>query len=347
VNAVRAIARARLAHGVRGSLLALIGLLLSAPVRAEQDAPPVADPSLEARVVLHPGATELGRVVTYRAGLSATARGYVRLLPVHTEGAFSWGTPRVYLRGPGKRTLERDPYTRHRFPDLDTMGIEVPLQVFALGQTEVPGLALEIDQGQGQRIVQLPPVTVFIAPVLTAADSAADFRGLHGPLSAPWWERVPWLWVGLAALLGLAITAWRFARRRRRPVAAPVAPAPIVMRGDPLAEALAALAELRALGLPEQGRFAEHAFRLGQILRRYLEVIVGVVQPGDTTPELVHHLEDAGVEPEEVAPLSRLLRSWDQVKFAREPYTLDEAQRAERAVETHLRRAGPASQRVA
>ncbi|MGH7730201.1 MAG: hypothetical protein ACRENJ_03025, partial [Candidatus Eiseniibacteriota bacterium] len=107
---------------------------------------------------------------------------------------------------------------------------------------------------------------------------------------------------------------------------------------DPRAEALAALAELRALHLPEEERFAEHAFRLGRILRRFLEATTGVTRPGDTTPELVGHLREAGLEPDDLMRLSGLLRIWDRIKFARAPFTLDEAIRAERAIETFLRR---------
>lgn len=217
------------------------------------------------------------------------------------------------------------------------MGIEVPLQAFALGQLSVPGLRFEIDDGRGPRIYRLPTVTLTVVPVLSAADSSADFRAVHGPLAAPWWERVPWTWV-ILGLLGVtaivALVVWR-RWRRRAPAAAPLS-APEAR--DPRLEALAALAALRGLNLPEHGRFAEHAFRLGQILRRYLEVVTRTTRPGDTTPELVAHLRQAGLEPDDLARLSGLLRAWDQVKFAREPFTLDEAIRAERATEAFLRR---------
>jgi hypothetical protein len=124
------------------------------------------------------------------------------------------------------------------------------------------------------------------------------------------------------------------------PEAPPAAP-------DPLAEALAALAALRAMHLPEHGRFAEHAFRLGQILRRYLEAVTAVTRPGDTSPELVAHLREAGLEADDLARLAGLLRVWDRIKFAREPFTLDEAIRAERASEAFLRRPAVLAERVA
>jgi hypothetical protein len=184
-----------------------------------------------------------------------------------------------------------------------------------------------------------------VVPVLTAADSNADFRAVHGPLAAPWWERVPWAWVILGVLAAVAIVALVVWRRRRRARAS--APSAGPEARDPLAEALAALASLRGLSLPEHGRFAEHAFRLGQILRRYLEAVIRTTHPGDTTPELVAHLRLAGLESDDLARLSGLLRAWDQVKFAREPFTFEEAIRAERATEAFLRRPSAIIEKVA
>jgi hypothetical protein len=297
------------------------------------------------RVGVRPALVELGQRVSYRAGLTEGGEGTIRLLPPEAGGVFSWGTPRIYTRQGWRRRSEPQPFARHPIQTLDTMGIEVPLQAFALGQLSVPGLRVEIDDGRGPRIVQLPTVTVTVVPVLTAADSNADFRAVHGPLAAPWWERVPWTWVILGLLVIAAIVAlvvWR--RRHRAAAAAPVAG---LESRDPLAEALAALASLRGLSLPEHGRFAEHAFRLGQILRRYLEAVIRTTRPGDTTPELVAHLRQAGLESDDLTRLSGLLRAWDQVKFAREPFTFEDAIRTERATEAFLRRPAASVEKVA
>ena len=96
--------------------------------------------------------------------------------------------------------------------------------------------------------------------------------------------------------------------------AAPRSAAPVITPLEPAHAALAALAELRALDLPAHQRFAEHAFRLGQILRRYLEAPWPMTRPGDTTPELVRHLEAEGLSSEDVRRLAGLLRVWDRVK---------------------------------
>ena len=301
---------------------------------------------IRASAGLQPPVAELGQRVLYRGWVRAEGPAWGRWLPPDSGAAFTWGAPVVSAAvtwgDPTGKRFERlkrkrlDPTARHNI-SAGALFVEIPLQAFALGRLSVPGLRIAIDDGRGPRVYRLPVTTLTVVPMLTAADSNADFRAVHGPLAAPWWERVPWTWVilGLFAVsLGVALLVWW--RRRRR--GSPAASVPIPAARDPLAEALAALAALRALHLPEHGRFAEHAFRLGQILRRYLESVIGTTRPGDTTPELVAHLRQAGLEPEDLTRFSGLLRAWDQVKFAREPFSLDEAIRAERATEAFVRR---------
>jgi hypothetical protein len=306
------------------------------------------------RATVSPAVTELGRRVVYKAWLHAERPASARWLPPDSGAAFTWGTPRASATAtwgvPTGMEFEKlrrkklDIAARHDIAGR-TLLLEIPLQAFALGRLTVPGVQVEIDDGRGPRVYRLPVVTLDVLPVLTAADSNADYRALHGPLAAPWWERVPWTWVVLGLLvLAAAIVIIRAWRRRR--VATPAA-VPAAAALDPRAEALAALADLQALRLPEHARFAEHAFRLGQILRRFLEATTGATQPGDTTPELVLHLQEAGLEPDDLARLSGLLRVWDRVKFAREPFTLDEAIRAERAIEMFLRRPPAPAEKVA
>jgi hypothetical protein len=286
---------------------------------------------------------ELGQRVTSRGWvLSQGTPVTARWMPPEASQALTWGMPTV--RRGKTRGREQHPAIPQKMTRGETLSVEIPLQAFALGKLTVPGLAVEIDDGGGPRLYRLPVVTLDVIPVLTAADSNADYRRLHAPIAAPWWERVPWRWVVLGLLALATVIALIRLWRRRRPVPAA---APAALPIDPRAEALAALAALRALNLPEHGRFAEHAFRLGQILRRYLEAVTGVARPGDTTPELILHLKTAGLTGDDQSRLSGLLRAWDRVKFAREPYTLDEAVRSERAVETFVRRPAGPVERVA
>jgi hypothetical protein len=176
-----------------------------------------------------------------------------------------------------------------------------------------------------------------VAPVVSASDTSARLRGLRGPLAAPWWERVPWRIVLLVAAALAVLATTLFALSRRRPV--PVAPAPVVAR-DPATQALAELDALRRLGLPARTRFAEHAFQLGRIVRRFLEATAGTPLPGDTTPEFVGHLEAAQLSGDDLKRIDTLMRFWDRVKFARAEESADEALRAEQSVESLVRRLG-------
>ena len=182
---------------------------------------------------------------------------------------------------------------------------------------------------------RLPATTLTVLPMISPADSQATLRPVRGPLAAPWWERVPWLWVIGGLLLILAVVLLVRRLRRKRPAGA-AEPAPA---RSPSEIALAALAELRQERLPEQAKMSEHAFRLGQILRRYLEATTRTTMPGHTTPELVRSLGEAGLTAEDRQRLTGLLRVWDRVKFARAPLTIEEAVKSEQAVESFVRRA--------
>jgi Domain of unknown function (DUF4381) len=304
--------------------------------------------SIQARVTLSPNIAKIGERVTYRAQVIAYMK--VEWLPPEPDSLFTWGVPRSgfsLAKPPTPRYGRKAAGTPPGQPNYlrpDTSWIEIPLQAFGPGILPVPGLRFHaawsgtFAPGSNGPFQRVPMTNLIVVNVLTAADSAKGLRDVHGPLGAPWWERVPWRWVlgGLAVLALVIVIVWLARRRKPAPV---VRAAPV--RRDPMAEALAELRALRALHLPENGRFSEHAFRLGQILRRYLEATVTLARPGDTTPELVTHLRSAGLATEDLQRLTALLRVWDRVKFAREPFTVDEAVRSEGAVEAHVRAREP------
>jgi hypothetical protein len=164
-------------------------------------------------------------------------------------------------------------------------------------------------------------------------------------LGAPWWERISWTLVAIAVLALAAIFALvRYLRRRKRvPAAAPAVVRALAPRLDPAAEALKALAALRAQRLPEAGLYGEHALALTSILRRFLEATVGATMPGDTSAELLAHLRGSRLSAADLQRLEGLLGFWDRVKFARAPMGADEAHRCEDAVEGFVRQSAPAS----
>jgi hypothetical protein len=314
-----AVTPARRRDRPRARVVALAGLLLGlAGASALADPMPV-----RLRASVAPGAVLLGERVTYRGQVAypVGSRPY-QWLPPEPDPDLTWGSP--------------VPRLARSAAGWDTLYVEVPLQVFRLGAVAIPGLRFRSGE-PGRPLHRLPNVTLFIRPVLTAADSNADLRPPRGPLAAPWWERVPWRWVvlGVGVLAGLvALVVW-LRRRKRRP-----APAQAPLRLDPAVAALAELEALRKRRLPAQGLFAEHAFQLTRILRCYLEAVVRTPRPGHTSAELVAVLERAGLGAADVERIAVLLRGWDRVKFARAAWTPEDCIQAEGAVEALIRQVG-------
>jgi hypothetical protein len=288
------------------------------------------------RVQLSPSSARIGQALTYRGSVLVERGTKVRFEPPQSGGAFTWS--RVHAGRTRKGWLSQFS------PGPDSVWFEARLQVFEAGRVTVQGPVVQLSQlPQTTRpgSVRLPTVRVTILPTLTVADSGSELRALHGPLRAPWWERIGWIPI-LVGLLLLGLLVWAVRRMRRRkpvpvvvPSASPVAPRP---RLDPAAEALRALAALRARALPQAGRFSEHAFELTGILRRFLEVTVTTPRPGDTSGELLERLRHARMPEDDYERLEGLLTLWDRVKFARAPLTEPEAARCEEAVESFVRR---------
>ncbi len=296
-----------------------------------------ARPPYPMRVTVAPSPARLGQRLAYRASIIVEPGTRVRMDRPQQGGDLSWGAPRT-----GRTSVTSVRLGQGRYAVAgDSVWLEAPLQVFATGTVAVPGLAVEVrwDGGERPAVTRMPTAHLVVLPTLTAADSNARLRSLHGPLRAPWWERVPWRWVAAVALLVIVavIVLIRLLRPKRIVAPPPVAVRPPPVR-DPGTEALAELARLRALRLPEAGRFADHAFELSRILHRYLEAVVGTPRPGDTSGELVERLRQSRLPGEDVNRLEGLLGLWDRVKFARAPLGVDEAVRCESAVESLVRR---------
>jgi hypothetical protein len=292
------------------------------------------------RVTVTPDNGRLGQPLTYRGAVLVPRDVPVRFEPPRSGGAFTWSRVRAGRVHSG--------WLREVRGQQDSVWIEARLQVFEVGRHGVPGPAVQL--GSTPRSARptrgrLPTVSVTILPTVTPADSAAGLRALHGPIGAPWWERVPW--APILLVLGFLAAIAEFVRRLRRgrpaPVRKPVAaPAPVRARMDPAAEALRALATLRGRDLPAAGRFAEHAFDLTAILRRFLEATVATPRPGDTSDELLERLKAARMPEDDFDRLQGLLAVWDRVKFARAPLSEREAVRCEEAVESYVRRVASA-----
>jgi hypothetical protein len=315
-----------------GRAILLAGLLAwAAPVSAQDLNATLQFP---ARASVLPGKVRVGEPVLYRGTVLVPPGVRVQWLLPDTGGVFTWG-PLTAARSADTR-VRLNPARAH-----DTLRVAAQLQIFSLGLVSVPGLAFR-SIGPSGGVHRLPVVRVLVMPTVAKPDSA-DLRPVRA-LDAPWWERIPWRFVllglVLVAAVVMAVRAWR---RRRATV--PAAPPQVL---DPAARALAELAALRARHLPEHTQFAEHAYHLTRIVRRFLEAIESMPRPGDTTPELVEHLAAGRLGREDVDRLAGLLQAWDRVKFARAGSSVEEAQRSEQGVEAFIRRrSAPAEQKVA
>ena len=272
-----------------------------------------------------PGTAQLGARVRY-VGRVVFAHGTARpkwLMPPEASSDLSWGAPVTRLAPSRGGTLGQD-----------TLTIEMPLQAFKPGLVLIPGLRFQDADPAHPGVHRLPMANLTIVAVLSAADSNADLKPPRGPLAAPWYERVPWRIVlgALLALLVIGLIVWRLLTRKQ--VVAVVTPSVV----DPAARALEALAVLRALHLPAQGKFDEHAFQLSRILRRYLEAVTSAPRPGHTTPELVAALRSSPLGLDDIARLKARLDDWDRIKFARAQAGLEDAVSSEDAVEALVRR---------
>jgi hypothetical protein len=324
---------------------ALALVLVTSPAHAQDSQAP--DPTRHARATLEPGVARLGERVLYRGEVVARSGESIQFMPPEPDSVFTWGTPRVGRRASASPGQKRPPGPSR---GLDTLWIEIPLQVFEIGVHTIPGVRVVQRASPSDPpalLMRLPDVRLPVIPVMTAADSNSKLREVHGPLAAPWWERVPWLWVILGLLIAAAIVWLVRKLRKRKPVAVPAPVAKPAARRDPVAEALGDLRALKARRLPEAGEFSEHAFVLGRILRRYLEATVAITRPGDTTPELIEHLKLSSLADGEVQRLSGLLRVWDRIKFARDPFTAEEAHRAEDSVEAFIQASSAPKREVA
>lgn len=338
--------------------MAVFALLLAAPAAAQDRAPMPTD-SLPAalqggspaafgndsrgrdqqrmRVRLSPSSGRIGQALTYRGSVLTWRGGKVRFVPPKSDATTTWSQVRA-----GRVTPN---WWRATTNNMDSVWFEARLQVFETGTFDMRGPEIQMDRLLGQRMQssaeRLPTVRVTILPTLTPADSNAELRGLHGPLRAPWWERIGWapIVVGLVLLAAAILIVRRLRRKKPVPVAPPaMTPAPVRARLDPVAEALRALGALRTRELPQAGRFREHAFELTAILRRFLEATVTTPRPGDTSGELLERLRATRMPEDDYERLEGLLSLWDRVKFARAPLTEAEATRCEEAVESFVRR---------
>jgi hypothetical protein len=182
-----------------------------------------------------------------------------------------------------------------------------PVILWRPGQTALPIVPMILRTGATERTMQVQLPTINVVSVLPA-----DTTGIEAKPPKDVWgaNRVWWPWILAAVLLLLAIAAliWWYRRRRKTQVVVPEIPFI-----DPRERALEQLREVRAAQLVAHGNFKQHYVRLSEVLRVYAMSVESDWSTDLTTEELAPRLKRRP----DSAPLLKLLRSADSVKFAR------------------------------
>lgn len=181
---------------------------------------------------------------------------------------------------------------------------------------EVPVQVVSGDEAVRTLSASLPALQV--TSVLPADTAGIQPRPAKGVIGRSWtlWP----LLILLLALLALAALIW-WIRRRRRRAAAPLPAAPAL---PPREAALAALDRAREAGLADRGEMKEFYTRISAALREYLAALEPAWGEDRTTTELLAAVR-AAAGPAVAAGLGPILRSADQVKFARREPSRDVA----------------------
>ncbi len=203
----------------------------------------------------------------------------------------------------------------------------------ATGEEGRPAVSLRVEEIRVD-VVSVAPAD---ADLLAPRDIAMPFDPRPGAApSAARASRTHWLVVAFAGVCALA-AAWAL---RRRGTAAEPQPQPLHCA------ALAALARLRAQGLPEQGRFDELYVAMTAILRHYVKERFDVDAPHRTTEEIATSARRIALAPPLAAALYDVLRRGDSVKFARRVPSDGEAAESLDAVALFFERAGDGGMRA-
>ena len=202
-----------------------------------------------------------------------------------------------------------------------------PVILWRPGEIALPTVPMVVRMNGSERthVVTLPVLNVMsVLPADTTNIQAKPPKDVWGA-DRVWW---PWL-VALAVLLLLAALAYWWYRKRR----AAQTEVEIVPFVDPRERALQEIKRIRELQLIEQAQYKRHYILLSDVLRSFAASLESDWSTDLTTDELAPRLKRRS----EAAPLMRLLRSADMVKFARRVPAATEARADTDAAEEWVR----------
>ena len=195
--------------------------------------------------------------------------------------------------------------------------LTITVMAWALGEFSTPPLPLTVSNPQGELVeVTAAPVSINVESVLTEDDLALRDIKPQATLPLPlWW---PWL----AAMGVLALTGVLLWWRREGETAVPFS-----YNRLPYQIALAKLDEIAASGLAERGDFKGHYTQTTDVLRRYLDGVLGLMTVEQTTAEIRRAIQSLSWPSETKKLLVNLLNEADLVKFAKMKPAIADAQR--------------------
>ncbi len=189
------------------------------------------------------------------------------------------------------------------------------LKPFLAGTYTIPAMDIKVvrpDRDAAAPLtIRTEPVDIEIKSVLPA-DAQPQLHEIQPPVSLP--DRI-YVWIAGAAAAALLLAGgflgflfWR--KRKAGPVPIEIRPAHETAR--------AALCDLMARDLLEQGAYKVFYLELSAILRRYIENRFALKAPEQTTPEFLTTMKSAGsLAAEHKKLLRRFLEHSDMVKFAK------------------------------
>jgi len=167
--------------------------------------------------------------------------------------------------------------------------------------------------------MQLEAMTelMMLAVHTVKVDTTLAIKPIAGPLRVPlsFREILPWLLIGLLAVLVIAGVVWYIRKQRKKEPILSLRPRVVV---PPHEQALRELETLRLKKLWQSGKVKEYHSELTEILRRYIETGFRVPALEQTTAEIIDALvQDPGFPRHALDRLGNLLLLADLVKFAK------------------------------
>jgi hypothetical protein len=233
----------------------------------------------------------------------------------------------IRVRAPLGATLEfpAAPDSGGAVEPLDPVQITTTADSAAVDQTAIYRLAawrvgnfrvdfddVLVRQEIGNRRVEVSGIVVHVLSVLPADSAGIEPKPPRAVFTfgLPWWI---WALAGAVAVAIVALLAWLWRRRVRRPVA----------REAPYAVAEREFDRVDALGLPAAGERARYVALMVEVLRDYLAAVVPGASTAQTSSELAAAVRRAGIGT--YARCAALLSEVDLVKFARRPLGTERA----------------------